>query len=221
LVPRAVRRIRRVVLNYAGPVDAPVLDASGLIPDKKVFKSTTTEPLREFLRGLADPSKTLLEIGCNVGFTTLSVASNFGHIVAVDISRPHLNRARENLRGLDHIEFIRGTSASAPAAAYHVVFIDAVHTYDAVRRDFFNVARRNTLSEYDVVFHDYGLPDGGVRRFVTQMFRDFELVGARDGWNPTGMGTAGPEAAWVRVETSRLVFPTFSPHDRIRNLLRL
>jgi SAM-dependent methyltransferase len=213
--------MRRVVRNLAGPVDAPVLDASGFIPDKKAFKSTTTDPFREFLRGLGDPSKTLLEIGCNVGFTTLSVASNFGRIVAVDISRPHLNRARENLHGHHHVEFIRGTSASVPAAAYHVVFIDAVHTYDAVRRDFFNIARRNTLPEYDVVFHDYGLLDGGVRRFVTEMFSDFELVGARDGWNPTGMGTAGPEAAWVRANASRLVFPTFSAHDRVRDVLRL
>jgi cyclopropane fatty-acyl-phospholipid synthase-like methyltransferase len=204
-----------------GSVDAPVLDPSGVIPDKMVFKSTTTLELRAFLRELGDPGKTLLEIGCNVGFTTLTVASEFGHIVAVDISRPHLDRARENLRGHRHVEFVRGTSARVPTGAYDVVFIDAMHTYEAVRRDFFNVARRNTLSEYDVVFHDYGLPDDGVRRFVAETFSDFELVGAHDGWNPTGAGTAGPEAAWVRVRASDLVVPSVSTRDRVRELLRL
>jgi SAM-dependent methyltransferase len=55
---------------------------------------------------------TCVEYGCGVGRCTMWLAKRFAHVVAYDISQPHLDRAREraDLEGLKNIEFVLARS---------------------------------------------------------------------------------------------------------------
>jgi SAM-dependent methyltransferase len=59
-------------------------------------------------------SGTCVEYGCGVGRCTMWLAKRFRHLVAFDISQPHLDRAREqaNAEGLKNIEFVLVRSES-------------------------------------------------------------------------------------------------------------
>jgi hypothetical protein len=84
----------------------------------------------------------------------------FGH--GVDIIKP---------TQIDPAPVFRGTSNAPHAIAwarehgpYDMVFIDCVHTYDAVKEDFANYAPMATKM---VVFHD--LCHGGIRKFWDEL----------------------------------------------------
>lgn len=55
---------------------------------------------------------TCLELGCGAGRITIWLAQQFQHVIACDISQPHLEAAREaaELRGITNLELIRTNS---------------------------------------------------------------------------------------------------------------
>src|SRR5690606_7902873 len=57
----------------------------------------------------------VLEIGCGVGRMTKMLAHLFGHVTAVDISAEMIERARNNLSGIENVTLVLGDGASLAA----------------------------------------------------------------------------------------------------------
>jgi tRNA (cmo5U34)-methyltransferase len=54
----------------------------------------------------AKPDTNLYDLGCSTGATSLAMSGNFGLIIAVDNSKPMLEKARLNLKNINNIDFI-------------------------------------------------------------------------------------------------------------------
>lgn len=176
-----------------------------LFPDKRSYKATVTCALRHVIQEIAlrYDRPTYLEVGCDQGYTLLSVAESFSRCVGLDIDLKRITTAIKTAevvaQGQD-ITFIHGTTQDLTQDRYDVILIDAAHDYESVKRDFQEILQVNTADEFTVIFHDYGLVDAGVRRFVHETFDQFDLVGEKTDWNPLGGPIDGPEAAQVTVK---------------------
>jgi predicted O-methyltransferase YrrM len=70
---------------------------------------------------------------------------------------------------LDHVVPIRNRSFEVPwSAPIGLLFIDGIHTYDDVSRDYHHFERWLTPGAY-VAFHDYSAGYPGVKRFVDEL----------------------------------------------------
>lgn len=77
-----------------------------------------------------DPAGTIVEIGCGVGRLTRALARRAARVIAVDVSREMLARARELNPALDNVTWLHGdgrslagvADASADGCFSHVVF---------------------------------------------------------------------------------------------------
>jgi len=55
----------------------------------------------------ASPDKTAIDIGCAVGKWIPLLATNFGHVIAADISATNLELAAENCKQYNNVEYVR------------------------------------------------------------------------------------------------------------------
>ena len=170
------------------------------------YKTTVTQILREQIRSESEnyENPSYLEIGCDIGYTLLTVEDAFKTCLGIDIDSARIKNAQKLLSDnstKSTVSFIVGTSKDIPESGYEVVLIDAMHDYESVKEDFLNVLESNTHETFTVIFHDYGLKNFGVRRFVNEFFEEgeYELVGGQTNWNPLGGPTDGPEAAKVVI----------------------
>lgn len=173
-------------------------------PDKLSYKTTITDELRHDMMALGGNGRRYLEVGCDVGYTVLSIATAFSECTGVDIDPARILVARDNAMraSVSNCAFIAGDSASVPRGRWDVILIDADHSYAAVKLDYQRIVRSLEPGETTIVFHDYGLASAGVRRFVDELAsvgRDVTTLGKRDGWNPLGGAIDGPEAMAIRV----------------------
>lgn len=173
-------------------------------PDKLSYKTTVTETLRLDIMALGGPERHYLEIGCDVGYTVLSVAPAFASCFGVDIDPMRIDAAclHAFAAGTQNCTFMVGDSQHIPSNRWDVVLIDADHTYEAVKRDFERAIAALTPGETTIVFHDYGLSGAGVRKFVDELVAAGQCahqVGKQDAWNPLGGSVNGPEAMAIRV----------------------
>jgi SAM-dependent methyltransferase len=76
--------------------------------DRKQNYDPTTDVEALIARGLG-PSSTLLDMGCGTGTFSVAVAPHCHRVIAVDVSRPMLDRlgARADSAGLDNIELVQ------------------------------------------------------------------------------------------------------------------
>ena len=161
------------------------------LPSKKTYRTSITEKLRDQIREEAalydDPR--FLELGCDQGYTSLTVCDAYSQVVALDISKERIKLARANAErhgSGENVEFRVETSTKMGEDHFDVVLIDALHTYEGVREDFAQVLHKNTAKLYTVFFHDYWRLDFGVHRYINQVFRDneFDFVGESATWQP-------------------------------------
>lgn len=171
-----------------------------IIPDKKTYKTTVTSRLRDDMIELITEFdlKTYLEIGCDVGYTMMTMAPYVESMIGVDIDPQRINGCRRNVKS-DNLTLITGTSSNIPFDKYDLVLIDADHSYDGVHRDTFNVMMNNKSDDFFIIFHDLGLVQGGVRKFVEETYRDYHPFGLEKNWNPLGGAIDGYEAAMVHI----------------------
>jgi tRNA (cmo5U34)-methyltransferase len=54
----------------------------------------------------AKPNTNLYDLGCSTGATSLAMSGNLGLIIAVDNSKPMLEKAQLNLKNINNIDFI-------------------------------------------------------------------------------------------------------------------
>jgi predicted O-methyltransferase YrrM len=179
-------------------------------PDKLKYKTTITDKLRNEIPEISSlvlnrPLKSYLEIGCDLGFTIFSLHNSFEKLLGVDIDPNRIKKANDHLKELElesKISFFLGTSDDLQENYYDVILIDAAHDYQNVMNDFDNICRKNLATNFVVFFHDYGLIDAGVKKFVTDKFEasNLNFCGMKEKWNPLGSIINDWEAVYVVVK---------------------
>jgi SAM-dependent methyltransferase len=169
------------------------------IPDKTEFKNTTSLKFKQdVIEFFKDKNlNTCLEIGTNHGWTTRILSDLFKEIHIVDHSLDNTNSAKKNNFDKNNIIYYTAdaydpnTFLSIPKV--DMVFIDCVHTYDAVIYDI-----NTALSLLDenkgiyLLFDDYGHPQStGVKEAILQSIKEGlkieQYIGQEAGYqyNPT------------------------------------
>ena len=85
-----------------------------------------------------------------------------------DENKHYFERVIRQLRNYSNIEIIRGWTWENTRPQVDVLFIDADHSYEGVKRDYeawLPFVRRGSL----IVFHDYSHPHRGVIRFIDEL----------------------------------------------------
>jgi len=182
-----------------------------IVPDKYKFKSTITTTLRNDIINLAQKFKEnrnvkprYLEVGFDRGYTlyVLHEAKVFSELVGIDISHERMREASTllgnsvslhlcDIHGLQHFE----------NKHFDIVFIDADHTYNAIKNDVLKTLKFNTADEYYLILHDYGLTNAGVKQVVHEIFHrdEINIVGDKDHWNPLGAPINDVEAVYMLI----------------------
>ena len=178
------------------------------IPDKLKYKTTITNTLRdqisELIKNRPEPCS-YLEIGCDIGYTIqyiiATVGNNIKSITALDIDKIRIENLKKRIVD-DRVNCIIGKSDDLSIGWYDVILIDADHSYEAVSKDWTNLVAKNTSNKFTVIFHDYGLKNVGVKKFINEKFKDFKLIGMKEKWNPMGGEIDDYEAAIISFERS-------------------
>jgi hypothetical protein len=181
------------------------------IPDKLTYKPTITSKLRQEMftissRVLGRDSLSYLEIGFDKGYTMIDLSQKFVSLTGIEINHESVKLAKANSekflsKGLSNsLAFIEGTSKNIPPSHYDVVLIDAAHDYENVKNDFQNVMGFNQAEKFLIFFHDFGLRDAGVSKFLQEKFPEsYVKCGMEEGWNPLGSPIVDWEAAFIVV----------------------
>ncbi len=171
-------------------------------PDKLTYKTTITNDLRLDIIEKSKPNFTFLEIGCDQGYTTLSLSEDFEKLYGYDIDQNRIDLANKNKQNIKNVSFICGTSVDIEDGIYNVILIDADHSYESVKKDLRNVLINNKIQNFSVFFHDYGLKNSGIHKFIHEYFDDNEIIkcGKQDNWNPLGSEIFDCEAVVINFD---------------------
>jgi len=131
-----------------------------------------TEELRrdvfEFLQGLIE-SKKVFELGVGVGRMTSEIAKRAKEVVGVDLSPVMLERARQNLEGIDNVQLLLGklTELDLPPKSFDLVFESIVLLHilnpDELKA---TIGKMQELSDrIFIVEHTYQGPDFPISKY--------------------------------------------------------
>lgn len=136
------------------------------IPDKTEYKNTTSlkfkQDLIDFFKEMK--LKRCLEIGTNHGWTTKILSSLFEEVYTLDFYQSNIDKAKQinsNVSNIHYyVEDAYNTNIYNVLPTIDVVFIDCVHTYNAVITDINNSLK---LIDSDkgmyFIFDDFGHPN--------------------------------------------------------------
>ena len=157
-----------------------------LLATRRCVYPGDTADVHNFLPGLAElilhaRPRTVIEIGSDRGVSTELFLLTTARVVAVDPweNLDSFQEFGERCAGYPHLELCRGTSPEALAqfgAEFDMCYIDADHSYEAVRRDILACARIVKPDGW-LAGHDYHQPQ--VERAVLSMID--EPMSFRDG----------------------------------------
>ncbi len=178
-------------------------------PDKFLYKTTITNTLRNDIISKLKKFKLprYLEIGSDIGLTYFSLNSFYHECFAVDIDDNRHGKSIEIQRDFEKrgikfnpINRIYGDVLSVENNNYDVVLIDGDHSYAGAKLDFETILSKNESENFFVFFHDYGLVNAGVKKFVDEIIESnlfsFEYAGEEKDWNPLG---SSPTNDWESV----------------------
>lgn len=184
------------------------------LPDKFVKKTTITQKLREeisnYAFSLEKKDISYLEIGCDTCTTIISIEDSFTKILGIDNDAKRIEESKIQIEkaGIENqkINLILGTSNDIPQDSYDLILIDANHSYESVKIDYRNVIKSNLLDNFVVFFHDYGLLDAGVKKFIKETFFENEIkfCGMKDEWNPLGSKVDDWESVYIIHNSANL-----------------
>lgn len=140
------------------------------VDHKNVAKYTTSRRMKKDIIDIFFNAKysdcTLLELGTSQGQSTKIFSYMFKHVYTVEWNDWNIEQAKLRCKDRDNITFIKadlyGSNWNVPKA--DIVFIDAGHQYDQVMKDIDNVLQ--ALDNPIIIFDDYGLPPGEVRKAI-------------------------------------------------------
>jgi len=186
------------------------------LPSKKSYRTSITSKLRDEIRAEAAVYGTstshFLEIGCDQGYSTLSICDAFMKVTACDIDGNRIRQCKINAKSVyqthlvgDNINFVEATSKTLEPDHWDVVLIDALHTYKGVKTDFKQILRKNKAEQYTVFFHDFWRLDFGVQKYIREIFDEgeFHFAGEPATWQPDRkikMKRSDYEAVYVRFD---------------------
>lgn len=148
------------------------------MPEKNLdFKDTTSlKWKRDFIEFFMDKNlENCLEIGTHRGYSTTMLSKLFKHVWTVEFNESRMNDAMKVNENNDNITFIQADAYNPMTFSYmpkemDVIFIDCVHTHEAVIYDIQTALRMaRTGSTVYLVFDDYGHSESrGVNSAVNQ-----------------------------------------------------
>jgi hypothetical protein len=134
-----------------------------LVPDKSSDITTTSRRFKadvyNFFNSPEFSDKTCLEIGCKNGYSTLILTYlfktvygiNYDTVVSPDNFLKSKGRTNYSLFAQDVYKL------GLPVANADVIFVDAVHTYAAVKMDIQNSLKLKSVGKKYFIFDDIGL----------------------------------------------------------------
>ncbi|MBT7915281.1 class I SAM-dependent methyltransferase [Candidatus Bathyarchaeota archaeon] len=186
------------------------------LPSKKSYRTSITNKLRDEIRAEAahydESASHFLEIGCDQGYTTLSICDAFSKVTACDIDARRIRCCESNAQSAlekhsvgENITFVEATSKTIKSDHWDVVLIDALHTYKGVKTDFRQILQKNKAERFTVFFHDFWRLDFGVQRYIREIFKEdeFSFAGEPATWQPDRKITkkrSDYEAVFVRFD---------------------
>lgn len=149
------------------------------VDHKDTAKYTTS---RKFKKDIIDnfynsnfSNKTILELGTSQGQSTRMLSHLFKHVYTVEWNDWNIEQAKQRCKDRSNITFLKidlyGTDWEVPPA--DIVFIDAGHEYEQVRMDIDKVL--SSLENPVLIFDDYGLPPGEVRKAILEKVEEGKL----------------------------------------------
>ena len=166
------------------------------IPEKNLeFKSTTSKKWKRDLLNFFNDRKTdkCLEIGTNVGWTSLALSSIFNQVYTIEQNETILSLAKTHCKKADNINFIKGDAYSDITYTgfpkhFDLVVIDCVHTKEAVIKDINRaLSFKDPNKPIYIAFDDYSHPSSkGVRNAIDYSIKEglkFEThIGEKEGF---------------------------------------
>ena len=134
-----------------------------LVPDKSEDKTTTSHlfksDLYNFFKKPEFEDKTCLEIGCKNGFTTLFLTHIFKLVYGINYDTVFYPDNFLKSHGRKNYELFAQDvyKLGLPVTSADVIFVDAVHTYQAVLLDISNSLSLTSSEKKYFVFDDIGL----------------------------------------------------------------
>ena len=146
------------------------------IPEKNLeWKSTTSKKWKfELLDFFKDKeTKNCLEIGTNLGWTSLAISSIFNEVYTVEQKKECIIKAKNHCSESNNIHFIEGDAYSDSTYLkcpeyFNLVIIDCVHTYEAVIKDINRaLSFKHPNKTIYIAFDDYSHPQSvGVKQAI-------------------------------------------------------
>ena len=168
-----------------------------LVPDKFEDRTTTSHRFKSdvytFFKTPEFENKTCLEIGCKSGFTTLFLTHifklvygiNYDTVVSPDNFLKSHGRKNYELFAQDVYKF------GLPVTHSDVIFVDAVHTYNAVLTDVENSLKLMSSGKKYFIFDDIGLYPEVKGAVDVMVEKNILKVERRIGYSPFGSNFVG------------------------------
>ena len=134
-----------------------------MVPDKFSDITTTSKRFKsdvyDFFNLPEFSDKTCLEIGCKNGYTTLILTYLFKTVYGINYDTVESPRKFLESKGRENFELFAQDvyKLGLPVKSADVIFIDAVHTYQAVLIDIENSLKLTSKSKKYFIFDDIGL----------------------------------------------------------------
>lgn len=146
------------------------------IPDKTVFKSTTSHKFKQDVYNFFKDKNldTCLEIGTNRGWTTRILSDLFKTVHTIEFDSDNMSHAKQNNFDKSNVLFYLGDAYDRSnyntISNINVAFIDCIHTYDAVLYDINTCLSLMDLEKgLYIIFDDYGHPTStGVKQAILE-----------------------------------------------------
>ena len=131
------------------------------IPDKDTHKTTTSIKFKkDLIDAFSDDSygeATVLEIGTHMGHTTKVLSYLFKKVITINVNPIDDNYICKDIDNIEHIVMDSYRLEGWPKwKNISVVLIDAIHNYEAIKKDIQNSLKLPHVGDRYLVFDDYG-----------------------------------------------------------------
>jgi SAM-dependent methyltransferase len=134
-----------------------------LVPEKFEWRNTTSKKFKRdvfnFFNKPEFKELNCLEIGCAKGHTTFILSKIFKKVYGINDISTESAKVFCNNNGSFNVEFFNQDvyAKGLPNVESDVIMIDAIHTYDAVKKDITNALKLKSKNKKYFIFDDTGV----------------------------------------------------------------